>query len=325
MTKQYNVDIVGSLTNNNGVLGGFTSENYATFQAIAPGATFFESVFKFNCTDVMADSMVYHLGDWTQDYGCLSLEIYEGKFYLWFGSNNAGHFDINGTTTLQSNTDYWVKTTYDGSSNYNLYLSTDGENYTLEGSKSISGRYVKTNNTALSYIGGENYPFQGTIDLNKSYIVYGGSIWQGVTQVISSSEKKYNVGIIGNVINNNGVLSGFSGESDAVLNNTSQVPQGKDWEVNICATTGPDVSGWYGVITPFIDQHGMRIDICDSHFEFLFGDKTNGWYNVSAGYIASSYTVLPNTKYYLRGKCEVQSNKQLIYSFSYSLDRKSVV
>ena len=321
MTKQYNIDVVGSLTNNNGVLSGFTSNDYATFQAIAPGNVFFDSTFKFNCTTTDGEQMIWYTGLYSASYGALSLRIYENKFYVFFGKNNGGIFDINGTTTLQPNTDYWVKLTCDGGGYYNLYLSTDGENYTLEGSKT-AWYYLGNDNEVVSQIGcvDGNYPLQGTIDLNQSYFVYGGSMWQGVTDVRTSSQKQYNVGFIGNLTNNNGVLSGLSGESCAVLNNTSQIPQGAEWEVNICATTGPDVSGWYGIITPFTDQHGMRIDINNSHFEFLFGDKNNGWYNVSAGYIASSYTVLPNTKYYLRAKCEVQDNSQLNYSFSYSLD-----
>ena len=114
MTKQYNIDVVGSLTNNNGVLSGFTSNDYATFQAIAPGATFFESVFKFNCTTTDGEQMVWYTGEYSANYGALSLRIYENKFYVFFGKNNGGIFDINGTTTLQPNIDYWVKLTCDG-------------------------------------------------------------------------------------------------------------------------------------------------------------------------------------------------------------------
>lgn len=182
MTKTYNVDIVGNLTNTKGVLSGFSSSNYATFKPLTIGAKNTEIVFQFNCTDVIADSMIYHFGDYTKSYGCVSLEIYQGKFYLWFGKSGGGVFDINGSTTLQNNTDYWVKTFFDrGNNKWELYLSTDGENYLPEGTAQNTNYIASTNNT-LSTISSSNYPFQGTINLNGCYIYADNQyFWQGAT------------------------------------------------------------------------------------------------------------------------------------------------
>ena len=180
---QYNVDIVGSLTNTNGVLSGFSSSNYATFDAFAPGSTSYEIVAKINSNNISTEQMIYYFGDYTKSYGALSIRLDQSNVYVFFGKSNSPQWDIRGNTTLQANTDYWIKLTFNGSNQYQLYLSTDGETYTSDGSKTNSNKLGDTN-TVLSQIGivNSSLPFNGTIDLNKSYIKVNGTYWwRGVT------------------------------------------------------------------------------------------------------------------------------------------------
>lgn len=183
MAKQYNVNITGGLTNTDGVLSNFSSSNYATFEPFAPGATSYEIVAKVNSNSISTEQMIYYFGDYAQSYGALSIRFDYRNVYVFFGKSNSPQWDIRGNTTLQANTDYWIKLTYNGSNQYQLYLSTDGENYTSDGSKTNSNKLGDTN-TVLSQIGivNSSLPFSGTIDLNESYIKVNGAMWwRGVT------------------------------------------------------------------------------------------------------------------------------------------------
>ena len=180
MAKQYNVNIVGSLTNTNGVLSNFSSSNYATFKVFAPGQNAYEIVAKFNFNNASTEQMIYYFGDYNANFGTLSLRVDQGNIYVFFGQNSNPYWDIRGNTTLQANTDYWVKLTFDGNNSYNLYLSTDGTTYSIDGSNTQS-YYLKDNNTIASQIG-TYAPPNGSIDLNECYIKVNNAYWwKGVT------------------------------------------------------------------------------------------------------------------------------------------------
>lgn len=189
MTTQYNVNIIGNLTNTNGVLSNFSTSNYATFEPFTAGANPYEIVFKFKYNNSGTEQIIWYCGLYTASYGTLSLRITNtSKFYIFFGKNNTPYWDINGTTTLQTDTDYWVKLVFNGNNQYYLYLSTDGVTYSSEGSRTSSEKLGDTN-TTISQIGiiDRSYPFQGTIDLNESYIKLNGLMWwrgaQNITHI----------------------------------------------------------------------------------------------------------------------------------------------
>lgn len=134
--------------------------------------------------------------------------------------------------------------------------------------------------------------------------------------------KQYNVNIVGNLTNNDGVISGFSSNDYMTITNTAYVPQGGNWELVMCVTTGNTISD-SNIYAPNPWEHGVYIGLNNGYFSYLVGDVGNGWLNPSQGYIATSYSVLTNTTYYLKVTCDI--NNSGYYFFHYSLDGQNWV
>ena len=192
MTTQYNIASYGTLTNTNGVLSDFSVSNYATIPlTFNPVQHPYEIVFKIN-TETMpanANGIIWQTGDYLTARGRLDLEVGEDKLYTEFAANGELVWNIAGVTTLSSNTDYYVKLTYNGINTYGLYLSTDGTTWTTEGTTTSSG-FLGDGTAEYNIIGvqpdegGMIAPWFGSIDLNESYInINGIRWWQGVTSI----------------------------------------------------------------------------------------------------------------------------------------------
>lgn len=184
MTVTYNVNIVGNLTNNQGILSGFSLGNYATLPLnFSPSQQSYEIVFKFNSNNISDKQIILQIGNVSIVSGLLDIEIYNSKLYFEFDSESVQRCYIEGITTLLSNTDYWVKVAYDGISEYNLYYSTDGSTWNIEG---ITTSNYYLGSTQNSYIGIDQSLttgyFNGSIDLNECYIkIDNNYFWQGIT------------------------------------------------------------------------------------------------------------------------------------------------
>ena len=160
----------------NGVVGSFTSANYVTVPEVLPSEiTSSEYVFKITTgSSVTSPTNQVISGHKSPNTG--HIVIRDSKFQLFTGSWNAA-----GVTTVLPNTDYFVKSVFDGSS-WTLYSSTDGIDWIQEVTWSTTTNYVDTN----VYIG-RDYDttgeyFKGTIDLSQSYIKINDEIWwQGGT------------------------------------------------------------------------------------------------------------------------------------------------
>ena len=180
MAKQYNVNIIGSLTNDNGVLSGFSAGNYATLSKTFDYSTqiALEMIFKFNSNNVSDEQAIFQIGDVFTANGYIDIEVYNSKLYFEFASQNTQRCYIEGVTTLSSNTDYWAKLTYNGTDTYTLSLSTDSTTWNTEGT--VNSWYYLTN-AQNSYIGTNQdlsqWYFNGSIDLNESYIKVNGAMW----------------------------------------------------------------------------------------------------------------------------------------------------
>ena len=190
MATQYNVNLIGSLTNTNGVLSGFsTNSNYATFSGDTFNNNDVEIVFKTNFNRVTGDGQIcYSFYDSTKTYSLCDIGITSGKFYFEITNGTASLGDISGTTTVIANTDYYIKAVRNNTT-YTLYSSTNGTNWTTEGT--LSNITFPSYTSATNYIGGFAYDdngltidqiLDGTVDLNESYIKVGGQyVWRGVT------------------------------------------------------------------------------------------------------------------------------------------------
>lgn len=76
-------------------------------------------------------------------------------------------------STLSTNKDYWVRFTYDGTSNYNLLLSEDGQTFVPQGNTLTSEYKINSGNSLSIQMGDshlQHWVLDGTIDLTKTYI-----------------------------------------------------------------------------------------------------------------------------------------------------------
>lgn len=191
MAKQYNINIIGSLTNTDGVLSGFSLTNYATlpitFNPMSGNS--WEIVLKVKTGERFSGNDTILCRTKNDYYGLrIQRESSGGHIYVGISTNGTSTSgSITGTTVLQINTTYWIKVTYNGSNQYALSLSTDGENYTSEGSANISGS-IYNDTTNPTYLGVHTIStdriWNGTIDLNECYIKLNRAIWwRGVSNI----------------------------------------------------------------------------------------------------------------------------------------------
>lgn len=191
MAIQYNVNLIGSLSNTNGVLSDFSTSNYATFSGDIFNDTNVEIVFKTKFNRVTGDDqMCYTFYDSTKTYSLCIIGLAGGKFYFEITNGSASLGDISGTTTVTINTGYYIKAVRNNTT-YTLYSSTNGTNWTTEGT--LSNITFPSYTSVTNYIGGYAYDdngfaidqiLDGTIDLNESYIKVGGQyVWRGVQEI----------------------------------------------------------------------------------------------------------------------------------------------
>lgn len=167
----YNVGytVVGSPIINNGVVSGFSSSDYLTvanFEQYKP----FEFVLKINTGTRQSDTCYI-----IRSNGLLLYWKWDYKLGFFLRNTDNVQIEIDSTTQLLANKDYWVKMKYDGSI-MSLYLSEDGNTYNLENSQIISVISM----SYLTYIGTQKTSgaiFNGSIDLNNTYIKVNDVYW----------------------------------------------------------------------------------------------------------------------------------------------------
>ena len=203
ITKTYlksNVTLVGSLTNNQGILSGFSTSNYARIpQTFTPASNPWEYCFEFTTGSdvtttqiVTGDKNYYYSGSYAQRWGVF-IEVREGEIqficYKGTANSSANPAFIQITTNVATNTRYKVRGVFTGTA-YEMYLSTNGGVEVLI--DSIASTTLVTISGENPYIGADYSgheskiynPFIGTIDLKESYININGSrFWSGADTV----------------------------------------------------------------------------------------------------------------------------------------------
>lgn len=166
----------GTPTIADGVVSGFdrTTGSYLWTSGEMPMSDNYELVFKVHTPA-------------SNVRGALFYARSGGRFSLFVTSSSVLHsemFDsdgqyhgLNGTTALQPNTDYWIKYTYSNNV-FSQYVSTDGQTYHLESSLAIElGESTSHYKSFIGYYSSSQVPWQGSIDLNKTYIKVNGKLW----------------------------------------------------------------------------------------------------------------------------------------------------
>lgn len=190
------VNILGGLTNTNNVLSNFTVNNYAQLpqdlQFNTEGNQWddrWEIVFKIKLNNEATTGT---------DSAIISTSLsrsYNPRLVVWNNlqvallltnsTNSWNVCEINSDDTYLTIGDwYWIKVTCLGwtssKSDYNLYISTNGTDYSRVGGKLNTNSYKAT---ALKNIGfchdnsNGDLNFKGEIDLTESYIKVNGNIW----------------------------------------------------------------------------------------------------------------------------------------------------
>ena len=172
----------GDLTNNNGVVSGFTS--YRCLQLNGPTARVDNSeyVVKFTTgSDITTSQAIIASEHWI----CLDIGITSGKLSTW-------NWETGSAVVLNSvsaNTTYWVKIVCSGTSR-TFSISTDGTSYTQMATYTDTSLNSTTMNEDYDFVLGryshaEEHPFLGSIDLTGSYIKQNNEfIWDGSNYTI---------------------------------------------------------------------------------------------------------------------------------------------
>ena len=182
-----NYTFAGSPTiSTSGIVSGFTTTDYVVipnFDYQSP----FEIVFRFKTSNVSGEAVPilnYSKSTSTADedrFG-LAFTIKSSKLSLNTSSTGTSweSSDVLGTTTLQTNTWYWIKLVWSGTG-YSVYSSLDNETYTLELSTNNSAMYSGLTYFKFGTNGMRNEAFtDGEIDLNSltikvnNILVFGG-------------------------------------------------------------------------------------------------------------------------------------------------------
>lgn len=169
--------VVGSPTiMDDGVASGFSSNNYLTVP-FTPSNNTWQIEYKFKLSNIASASDL--LGGNSASSPSLALTVNNARLRLSIGNGSAWQqSNIAGSTNLSANTDYYFKIEYTGSK-YNLYLSTDGENWILEATyTSSTATGSSTLNLGVSRSGSGQ--LLGSIDLKQfSITVDGKEVFSG--------------------------------------------------------------------------------------------------------------------------------------------------
>jgi len=206
-----NVNIVGSLSDTNGVLSDFSTSNYAWIPNVK--STDNEDIIIDFTTgsDVSTSQRVLH----AEKYCCLEISGSEGIYtYKWVDNT------IVNLISCSANTHYRFKININGTTKTFSYNTDGSDTFTTITSFTDSGIDVNANyQFRLGLASQENsYPFLGTINLNNSYITKNGSyIWCGRAKSGFCLETEWQ-----NLINSYGVCGKFVYNS---TNNTVRLPK----------------------------------------------------------------------------------------------------
>lgn len=111
--------------------------------------------------------------------GGFSIELNnQSKFGAGISSDNSS-WNIgwmSGTTTVSTNTIYWIKIAFDGSK-YSLELSVDGVNYNTEATITSSTKINPSRILIIGNTAGNGDYWLGSVYLDGCYIKYNGQIW----------------------------------------------------------------------------------------------------------------------------------------------------
>ena len=193
-SKIPNVTLNGSLTQNNGIVSDFNSNNYFSLQMPSYN---YELVLNITTgSDVNEQQNL--LGNQSGD-NSFAVGIKSNKFALIDKTSGVQEASCTATGgTVSANTNYFVKVLNTGtaiSSQTSLHYSTDGKTYTQACTISQDQTYVSPCPFGSQYTKDSTwYAFKGNMNLSKSYLINAGekiNFTQIIKQETTSSDYEY--------------------------------------------------------------------------------------------------------------------------------------
>ena len=277
-----NYNIVGTPTINDNIVSGFTDDNYLKLKKAFNPKGQWEVVFKVRLNEVKHQGLFGYKGD-----GLFRLVLSDDNRLVLCLSTVTYDFNIgtiDGTTSLSINTDYWIKAEFTGTA-YNLYLSTDGIEYNLEGTLETTSIPVFPDTTTIGTTNRGGIPFVGSIDLSESYVLIDGTKYN-----LSDGTyvKQWNLNTYGDiVVSDDGVISNFSSSNYASVNN---VHINTEEDLLLVFRTSNDVSSKQTIFRSRANALELYIE-SNGHM---------GIWNNSQGQEVFLTNASPNTEYYVK-------------------------
>lgn len=176
----YNVTLVGGLTNNDGVLSGFSSSKYALVnQSLTVNNKSWELYYSF-ITNSPYNTTYPMCSD---DYG-FGFGVDAAYYYIYIGTGGSSWDIANGDRqyiVTQTGVKQYIRCGWTGTEYY-IDRSLDGETYTRVYTKS-STTSMGTTTFKFGVSRSNAAPLNGTVDLNDCKLYHDGIlIWEGVTR-----------------------------------------------------------------------------------------------------------------------------------------------
>lgn len=190
---EINYTTIGTLTNNDDVISGFSSSNYALLpDAFNPSGTW-EQQWKFTTGASVSDYQRITGAEHDVHSGA-NLVLHNEKMQIWL-TNSTGTWTINGGDSNENgnfvaNTTYWVRVKYDGNK-YVVSQSSDRQTFTdiITVNNPAKIYSAEPNTVGVGSLNGSPSPFQGSIDMNDCYIKEGNTItWHGAIKLDTPEE-----------------------------------------------------------------------------------------------------------------------------------------
>ena len=166
----------GRVANEDGIISGFAINDYIRIDSFDCGTSTWEIVNKFRTNpNFSVGQIILHLLSGSNDYN-IALWITTAGRVSMHGSSNGTSWnlfsDVLSASTLLVNTVYYSKFEYTGTA-YNMYLSRDGQNWTLEATQAVSTPIVSGKGLRFgSYTDGRPI---NAISLKESYYKIGNT------------------------------------------------------------------------------------------------------------------------------------------------------
>ena len=232
----YNVGYtkVGNPTIVDGVVSGFSNNDYLKLSSDFDLNTINTFELKTKITNGEENYYTGICGSST-GFGCLGLRRNKNgtlSFRVGWSPSNM----VTSSIILNTNVSYYVIATFNLSTLIGtIGVSTDNIDWTID-----TATFDSSGNWWIDYKFGATQDgfFNGSIDLNETYIKVNGVSWfgPGVTKNLVPDGT-----VVGDVIVKDGIASGFS--SSDYINVMGSYTSGNDFEENICFTTGSTASG----------------------------------------------------------------------------------